>query len=245
MRRRFVFKDPLINQCYQKLWPHMTGDFTPSILRFDDREKWRFMGLYYRRINPKGSPINTPVLEMRIKSDGKLDYFNCYRNHSLHREDGPARAYANDFTEQSNVEYEYWLRGVQVPKIVVMNRSKQSISSMLRQQNTEVQRIRIEQYGWLKFLKKTKAEVIDTATNEIENTNETLFSINRGRATQWNGNGYERTGRHLFFHVFVCACPSTGRVYALSVPSTVVSCFQARRWLLGRRLNKVKLIGAS
>jgi hypothetical protein len=117
------------------------------------------------------------------------------------------------------------IHGVQVPKDVVMYPEKQTISDIEEESNSEVKRIRIERYGWLKYLSETNASVIDHANNYIDATEEALMQSKDG------------------MKLLVCACPSTARTYAMRVPREIENCVQAQLWLKGSKPKHI--IGAS
>ena len=107
----------------------------------------------------------------------------------LHCEDGPAVEYRDGF--------KLWrIHGVEVNEQIVMSPESQTLEEIDNEENEEVKRIRIERYGWNKYLTEKNAECLDMRRNDIENTREALM----------------RCGDMV---VLVCACPSTARVYAL------------------------------
>ena len=111
--------------------------------------------------------------------------------------------------------------GVEVDEQVVLHPDTQSVQQIRRERNAEVKRIRIERYGWDRYLAEVGAEAIDRRRNDIEATRETLFRTpDRER-------------------ILVCACPSTARVYALAVPWNVQSCERAQGWLSGGLAGRI------
>jgi hypothetical protein len=134
----------------------------------------------------------------------------------LHRDDGPAF---------QCLDQRWWyIRGVEVPQNVVEQPLDQTLAEINTEQNSEVKRIRIERYGWSRYLRESDARVIDRRRNYVEATAEALMALDRTR-------------------VLVCACPSTGRVYCLEVPAHITTCESAQSWLWGD--TKFNIIGRS
>ena len=135
----------------------------------------------------------------------------------LHREDGPAVVYADGF--------KVWaIAGVRVDEQIVMAPESQTLQDIKGEGNEERKRIRIERYGWDRYLTEIGAQVLDQADNDVEQTKEALMS----------GDG---------MHVLIGACPSTARVYGLEVPTDVQTCAAAQLWL--RSSNTGFCVGAS
>lgn len=134
----------------------------------------------------------------------------------LHREDGPAFI---------SLDLRLWyIRGVQVNETIVMSPASQRLDEINNEPNAEVKRIRIERYGWERYLQAMKATVIEHVRDEIRQTDESLMACGDMR-------------------VLVCACPSTARVYSLEVPATCNSVEQAQNYLSGGRARRI--IGAT
>jgi hypothetical protein len=126
----------------------------------------------------------------------------------LHCEDGPSVRWRDGWS--------LWhIHGVAVDEQIVLRPHTQTIEQIRGEQNEEVRRIRIERYGWDRYLREVGAVVVDTRRNDIEATREALMRTPDGET------------------VLVCACPSTARVYALEVPSEIQTCEAAQAWLSG------------
>jgi hypothetical protein len=136
----------------------------------------------------------------------------------LHNESGPSVLWADGYSI-------YTIKGVAVDEQIVMRPESQTVEQIRKEKNEEVKRIRIERYGWERFIKEVKAEVMDRRTNDVDGTREALFSLPDGIRT------------------FVGRCRSTGRVYFLEVDPEVKTCEQAQVWLRGDRIGNC--IGAS
>ncbi len=123
----------------------------------------------------------------------------------LHNGSGPSVRFADG--------YGLWsLRGVRVTKQIVEDSSSLTLDQIRKEENVEVKRIMIERWGWERYLKETKAKVLDQRKNDVEATHEVLFGSDLA-------------------NILVCACPSTARVYPLEVPREVKTCQAAQNWL--------------
>jgi hypothetical protein len=134
----------------------------------------------------------------------------------LHNDTGPAVRFCDGWS--------IWaIDGVLVDEQVVLHPETQNLRQIRRERDAEVKRIRIERYGWDRYLAEVGARVIDRRRNDIEATRETLL---RGPDSET---------------VLVCACPSTARIYALQVPPEIQTCQEAQAWLsaglAGRVIN--------
>ena len=112
--------------------------------------------------------------------------------------------------------------GVQVDEQIVLSPETQTTEQIQKEDNAEVKRIRIERFGWQRYLEETNAAVRDKRNNEIEQTKEALFVCDD-------------------IQVLVGACPSTGRVYSLEVPTEIETCEAAQSWLSSGRSKRVIL----
>ena len=128
----------------------------------------------------------------------------------LHNETGPSLAFRDG--------WQLWhIDGVEVDEQIVLRPETQTLRQIQEETNVEVRRIRIERFGWKRYLKEVGAVVIDQRRNDIEATHEALMRT--------PGNNGET--------VLVCGCPSTARVFALRVPGTVTTCAEAQGRLSG------------
>ncbi len=145
-------------------------------------------------------------------------------------------------TEEVNLWY---LEGVLVDEQIVKAPETQTLEQIDTEDNAEVRRIRIERFGWPRYLRESKAKVIDVRDNDIDATKESLMEINFNTETQtwndesgvWDVEVWEKA------RVLVCACPSTAKVFVMRVPNEIRDCESAQRWLHGNR--KIRVIGAS
>jgi hypothetical protein len=111
----------------------------------------------------------------------------------------------------------YYVSGYMLPAHVIEDPQSQALDEMLNEENQEIKRIRIEMYGWDKFMVDTGAKVIDTQ----------VASSLDGK-TQW----LEALMANEDHTILMTVDPSTGRNYALEVPQSVTTCHDAQKWLL-------------
>lgn len=128
----------------------------------------------------------------------------------LHCEDGPAMQFRDGWT--------LWqIDGVAVNEQIVRYPHTQTIEEIDREPNADVKALRLQRFGWPRYLKESGAKCIDTRENDLEGTVEALYEAK------------DATRR------LVVTCP-TGRVFAIGVPNDdtngrVSSCEEAQRWL--------------
>lgn len=126
-------------------------------------------------------------------------------NYRLHCDDGPAMAYHDGFN--------FWvIHGVTVDEQIVMRPETQTIQQIENEKDEETRRIRIERFGWERYLKEAGAQKLDSRRNERDAQEEVLYQLKTIKR-------------------FVCTDPSTGRRYALGVPDHVKSCEDAQNWM--------------
>ena len=123
----------------------------------------------------------------------------------LHCTNGPA--YANE------VENLYFLHGVMVPAYAVTHPDWITLGEIEAENNAEIKRALIEQFGWVKYLAESGAVRINERFNDRDMQNEELYEMKTGNRR------------------FVVCDPSTGRKYSLGVPREVTSCEAAQNWL--------------
>ena len=123
-----------------------------------------------------------------------------------HNDDGPSHLWSDGFA--------IWtVHGVAVDQQIVMEPATQTIHQIENEQNAEVKRIRIERYGWERYLSQAGAKVVDQRHNDRDAQDERLYILSDG-------------GKR-----FQCVDPSTGRRYVFGVPSDISSCEQAQTWI--------------
>jgi hypothetical protein len=123
----------------------------------------------------------------------------------IHCEDGPAVEYADGYC--------LWaLEGYRVPEKVVMVPETQTLEEIHNEENEEIRRIRINRFGWSRYISESHGEVLDVAMPRYGGM-ESLIKTSMG-------------------NVLCTYDPSTGRPYSLEVPANLRTCEQAQRYLL-------------
>jgi len=128
----------------------------------------------------------------------------------LHCEDGPAVQYPDGWSV-------YAINGILCDEQIIMRPETQNIKQINSDSNADRHAIRIERFGWTRYLKESKAKLIDERSNEVEGTLEALYSLKKTRR-------------------LVATCP-TGRVFTMGVPTSVKTCEQAQNWLGNQPLD--------
>ena len=150
---------------------------------------------------------------LNLNSDGRL-----------HNESGIALAYPDGWG--------IWaLNGVRVDEQIVMRPETQALKQIDNEKNEEVRRLRIERFGWPRYIAESNADCIDSRRNDIDGTTEALVRLKDGSVR------------------LLCACRSTGRTYAVGVLREIATCEQAQVWMAGgssvSASRKFNVIGAS
>lgn len=140
----------------------------------------------------------------------------------LHCEDGPALTYPDGSSMWS-------IHEVRVDEQIIMRPETQTIEQIEKEVDEEKRRVRIERFGWTRYLTQSNAEIIDSRVNDVDGTEERLFKLPDGSLR------------------LLCACKSTARVYAVGVDRTITKCEQAQAWMAGGSslAGKGNTIGAS
>lgn len=124
----------------------------------------------------------------------------------LHCDDGKSVEFADGWGI-------YTLNNVNVDEQIVMHPETQTIDQLNNEENEEIKRLRIERYGWLKYMKEIGAELLDRSRNDIEGTMEFLYTTTSGMT------------------ILLCACPSTAKDFVLECDPSVKTCREAQAWL--------------
>jgi hypothetical protein len=138
----------------------------------------------------------------------------------LHCENGPALAYPDGWS--------IWaLHGVRLPtegEQIVLRPETQSLAQIDGEANAEIRRLRIQRYGWPRYLVAKNARVLDHRRNHVEGTQESLMQLGEQR-------------------VLVCVCPSTGKIFSMEVDPECMNCAQAQLYLSSGR--SARILGSS
>ena len=141
----------------------------------------------------------------------------------LHCDDGPALSYPDKWSVWS-------INDVRVDEQIVMRPETQTIDQISKESNEEIRRVRIDRFGWPRYLKDSGSKSINSRRNDVDGTEERLMQLNDGSLR------------------LLCACRSTARVYAIRVPREIETCEQAQKWMAGGSSPVVKrgnCVGAS
>lgn len=104
---------------------------------------------------------------------------------------------------------------------LIMHPETQTLEQIQKEENEEVRRIRINRYGWSKFIQDVGGEVRD------------VQSIRNGTEGKvWMESLMHARNENMDYTVLLTYDPSTGRPYALEVPPDTMTCEQAQRYLL-------------
>ena len=124
----------------------------------------------------------------------------------LHCDNGPALQYPDGWSI-------YAIGGVRVDEQTIMRPETQTLEQIEKEENAEVRRVRIERFGWPRYLAESGAKVANRRRNDRDGQEEALYALK------------DKTKR------FVCVDPSTGRKYALGVPAEIKNCDEAQNWM--------------
>ena len=128
----------------------------------------------------------------------------------LHNESGPAAYYSPYFALWS-------INGVAVDRQIVVSPETQTIKQIEEEKNEDVRSIRINRFGWHRYIEESNSTLIDDRRNDVEGTREALYRT--------------RYGKRL-----IATCPSgNNRIVALGVPDSIETCQQAQAWLAGEQ----------
>jgi hypothetical protein len=131
----------------------------------------------------------------------------------LHCEDGPSIKYINRT---------FWhINQIRVDEQIVMRPETQTIEQIDEEKNNDVRSIRIQRFGWVRYIEESNAELLDSRQDDIEGTHEALYKTKYGKR-------------------IVCNCP-TGGTHAPGVPDSVNTCVEAQLWLAGE--NPFRVLG--
>lgn len=164
--------------------------------------------------------------DTRVYASRKMTTLNFNDAGQLHCDDDFAAAFGSK--EKGNRWGVYSLNGVVVDEQIVMHPETQTIEQITSEQNEEVKRIRIERFGWKRFLNGINAVVIDENVNDIEGTNECLIE-----------GVYNNTGGQQKVKVLVCVCPSTAKEFFLDVNPEVKTCREAQSYVSSGLSNRI------
>lgn len=133
----------------------------------------------------------------------------------LHNENGPALLWADGM--------KIWaLNDIPVDEQIVMAPETQTLEQIDAEDNIEVKRIRVERYGWERYLTEKNAVVVDERENPVEGTYEVLVQCDE-------------------LKVLLCRCPSKTppQVFPLEVDPSCMTCKEAQDYLYGGDSSRI------
>jgi hypothetical protein len=164
-----------------------------------DAKKWDV----YKKITQNLDSV-FPYENLCIVCDHPVECHWSDRGLGLHNDSGMAIQWHDG--------YGLWMiDGYQVPEALVMHPELQTLDDINAEKNAEIKRIRINKFGWSRYLSESNAILLDT--NLTGYAWETLIAC----------DGYK---------VLCTYDPSTGRPYALEVDIACTTCEEAQRYLL-------------
>lgn len=137
-----------------------------------------------------------------------------YRPHST---DGPSHRWTDGWSM-------WYIDGLAVDEQIVMRPETQTIDQIDGEQNNDIRSIRIDRFGWDRYLIESGAEEIDVDRDAVSGTYQALYRTKRDE------------------NRLIVACP-TARMFSLGIPATVRTCQEAQKWLAGD--EKINIIGAT
>ena len=234
---RNSLRESLRESLRNSLWESLGNSLRSSF--FGQHEShWVAFYIFGRKIGVKYKCESNRDLELWSEICRSCGWFNAWKGLAIcserpsaqllndrgvgHCDNGPAIAFRDG--------WKVWmLNGVRVDEQIVMCPETQTAEQIHGERNAEIKRIRIERFGWPKYLEAIKATVVDRRRNDVEGTREALMRTPDGMV------------------ILVCACPSTSRTYCLEVDPQVTSCVGAQNYLWsGSRLlanRPINLIG--
>ena len=130
---------------------------------------------------------------------------------TLHSDSGPSVEFPDGWA--------LWhVNGIAVDEQIVMRPETQSVAQIDGEKNADVRAVRIERFGWLRYIKESGAAPVDESKNFVTGCPEALYRMR---------DGSQR---------LVAVCP-TGRTFVMGVPASIETCEQAQRWLAPKNVN--------
>lgn len=181
-------------------WSYLAGYYeAANAIGYECTEGWEDF-VEWNRVCPIWIWDDDTVYAMRRP---KKIYWDEERS-VLHNESGPAVEFCPEFN--------CWaINGVEVDEQIVMKPETQTIEQMEKDANSDRRAIRIERFGWHRYLLETGANVVDERENIVEGTWEIL---------------YEKDGQKRM----VATC-NTAEKATMRVGDGVETCDQSSKWL--------------
>jgi hypothetical protein len=108
-------------------------------------------------------------------------------------------------------------QGVRIEERLLLRPETIAVDEILTETNAERRRVLVDRFGVSRFMKESKAAVLDEDTDQGGNRQLLRVELKDDEPLV----------------TLSCLCPSTGRQYFLRVPPDVRSCHQAAAWIAG------------
>ena len=163
------------------------------------------------KIDPRFAAFRDLAKEIPCMWLGRRIVMLCERPQAIRR-DAEGRLHSEDSPAVDFGAWKLWfLGGIRVDEQIVMRPETQTVAQIDKEDNADVRAIRIQRFGWPRYLRESNAKEIDSRENVVEGTEEALY----------------RTANDCRL---VVVCP-TGRVFALGVPKEIKTCEEAQNWI--------------
>jgi hypothetical protein len=146
----------------------------------------------------------------------------------LHNDQGPVLGFADNFEV-------YMYKNVQVPKYVIKEPEKITVTEIIGERNVELRRVKLERYGFSKFMLDAGAKVIDEYKGEVEGLKGAkLYEIGIGEIEETPERWSAVVETLKMISVIDCTPEDNERrVYFLRVPPNMRTAEQAVAWTWG------------
>ena len=153
-------------------WGEQNADWIETFLYYRDVLGIRYAPPLSERLDWWADLVRScmwwwPYRQFCIVSERPSEVHTADGRH-LHNDAGPAVRFRDGWCVWA-------IDGVVVDEQVVLHPETQSLRKIRGEPNTEVKRIRIERYGWDRYLAAVSAVLVDRRRNDIEATHETLL----------------------------------------------------------------------
>ena len=164
------------------------------------------------KMDPRFAAFRDLAKEVPCMWMGRRIVMLCERPQAIRR-DAEGRLHSEDSPAVDFGAWKLWfLGGIRVDEQIVMRPETQTVAQIDKEDNADVRAIRIQRFGWPRYLRETNAKEIDSRENLIEGTLEALYETPDG-------------ARRL-----VATCPS-GKVVDMGCPQEITTCEAAQRWI--------------
>ena len=96
---------------------------------------------------------------------------------------------------------------------IILHPELQTIKEINEEYSNDIRAIRIERFGWLRYIKDSGMTVVDERVHPRDRTKETLYASNKGDKR------------------LAVVDPATAKQVVLGVPEDIKSCSEAQSWM--------------